>query len=282
VWTAQNPCAESFEVSVSEESFVLRKITLMLLAVLCIVGLTTLSAKADIVAEPIVYEIDGQPYEGYFAINEGFGDNQSVVMLIHDWNGLGDYEKRRVQMLAERGYAAFAVDLYGQGVRPTTTEASREQSRQLYSDRSTMRKRLFAGLAEAQSMTGVDPDRVVAMGYCFGGAAVLEFARAGADIDGFVSFHGSLATPEGQDYSQTQAPILILHGGNDPVAPMSEVATLANELNTAGVEYDMEIYGGVLHSFTVWGADGETSQYNPKADTQSWDALLTFLEKQLR
>ncbi len=260
----------------------LRKIVLLCLAVVAVVGFTVVNAKASILAEPVVYEIDGQPFEGYFAMNEGFGDEQPIVLLIHDWNGIGDYEQRRVQMLAERGYAAFAADLYGQGNRPTNTEESRAESGKLYSDRATMRQRLMAGLAEAQSMAGVDPDRVVAMGYCFGGAAVLEMARAGIDIDGFVSFHGGLVTPEGQDYSDTPAPILVLHGGNDPVAPMSEVAALADELNAAEVEYDMEIYGGVLHSFTVWGADSGSSRYDPHADTQSWDALLAFLDRQVR
>ncbi|MEM6715945.1 MAG: dienelactone hydrolase family protein [Cyanobacteria bacterium P01_D01_bin.6] len=260
----------------------LRKIVLLCLAVAAVVGFTVVNAQANILAEPVVYEIDGQPFEGYFAMNEGFGDEQPIVLLIHDWNGIGDYEQRRVQMLAERGYAAFAADLYGQGNRPTNTEESRAESGKLYSDRATMRQRLMAGLAAAQSMAGVDPDRVVAMGYCFGGAAVLEMARAGADIDGFVSFHGGLVTPEGQDYSDTQAPILVLHGGDDPVAPMSEVAALADELNAAEVDYDMEIYGGVLHSFTVWGADGGSSRYDPHADTQSWDALLAFLERRVR
>ncbi|MEM6836039.1 MAG: dienelactone hydrolase family protein [Cyanobacteria bacterium P01_C01_bin.120] len=260
----------------------LRKLALVFVAVACIIGLTSVATRANIVAEPVMYGIDGQPFEGYFAINEGFGDEQPIVMLVHDWNGIDDYEQRRVQMLAERGYAAFAVDLYGQGVRPANAEESRAESSKLYSDRPTMRQRLRAGLAEAQSMAGVDPERVVAMGYCFGGAAVLEMARAGVDIDGFVSFHGGLGTPQGQDYSAAQAPILILHGGNDPVAPMSEVAALADELNTANVEYDMEIYGGVLHSFTVWGAKDDSSQYDPDADTQSWDALLAFLERQVR
>jgi dienelactone hydrolase len=260
----------------------LKKIVLVLIAVTCIIGFTATQAKADIVAEPVVYDINGQPFEGYFAINEGFGDDQPIVLLIHDWNGIDDYEQRRAQMLAERGYAAFAADLYGQGVRPRNPEESRTESGKLYQNRDTMRQRLFAGLAAAQARTGVEPERVVAMGYCFGGAAVLEMARAGADIDGFVSFHGGLETPEGQDYSQAQGPILVLHGGNDPVAPMSQVAALAEELNAAGVEYDMEIYGGGLHSFTVWGANSETSRYDAQADIQSWDALLTFLDKQLR
>ncbi|NEQ42146.1 MAG: dienelactone hydrolase family protein [Leptolyngbya sp. SIOISBB] len=259
----------------------LRKLLLLCLAVAAVVGFTVVNAKASILAEPVVYEIDGQPFEGYFAMNEGFGDEQPIVLLIHDWNGIDDYEQRRVQMLAERGYAAFAADLYGQGNRPTNVEESRAESGKLYSDRATMRQRIMAGLAEAQSMAGVDPDRVVAMGYCFGGAAVLEMARAGMDIDGFVSFHGGLVTPEGQDYSATPAPILVLHGGNDPVAPMSEVAALADELNAAEVPYDMEIYGGVLHSFTVWGADGGSSRYDSHADIQSWEALLSFLERQV-
>lgn len=253
-----------------------------MVAVACIIGLTALLAKANIVAESVVYEIEGQPYEGYFAINEGFGDEQPIVILIHDWNGIGDYEQRRAQMLAERGYGAFAIDLYGQGVRPANAEESRAESSKLYADRATMRQRLLAGLAQAQTMGRVDPDHVVAMGYCFGGAAALEMARAGTDIDGFVSFHGGLITPEDQDYSATTAPILILHGGNDPVAPMVDVAMLADELNAAEVDYDMEIYGGVLHSFTVWGAEGDTSRYDPQADTQSWDALLAFLDRQLR
>jgi dienelactone hydrolase len=178
---------------------VLKKIFLVIVTVGCIIGLTAIAARADIVAEPVVYDIDGQPFEGYFAINEGYGDEQPVVLLIHDWNGIGDYEKRRVQMLAEQGYAAFAADLYGQGIRPSNPEESREQSSQLYQDRPTMQKRLFAGLAQAQTMAGVDADQVVAIGYCFGGAAVLELARAGADLNGFVSFHGGLTTPEGQD-----------------------------------------------------------------------------------
>lgn len=185
-------------------------------------------------------------------------------------------------MLAERGYAAFAADLYGQGVRPDTPEASREQSGKLYSDRTAMRERLFAGLSQAQQMPGVDPQRVVAIGYCFGGASVLEFARAGADIDGFVSFHGGLETPEGQDYSQATAPILILHGSNDSVAPMAQVSALAEELNAAEVPYDMEIYGGARHAFTVWSATGDSSRYDAQADIKSWEALLAFLERQVR
>ena len=253
----------------------------VLVAVVLSIGAAT-TAKADIIAEPVVYSIGGEPFEGYFALNTGFGDDQPIVMVIHDWNGLGDYEKRRAEMLAENGYAAFAVDLYGQGVRPSNVEASRAESGKLYQDRETMRTRLFAGLEQAQMMDAVAPDRVVAIGYCFGGAAALEMARAGADVDGYGVFHGGLDTPEGQDYSAAQGKILVLHGADDPVAPMDTVAQLANELTAAGVDFDMEIYGGTQHSFTEWSADRDGARYNPEADLKSWDALLTFLDETLK
>lgn len=249
-----------------------------LIAAACAVGLTT-QAQAAIVSETVVYEIAGEPYEGYFALNQGFGDSQPLVIVVHDWDGLDDYEKRRTQMLAEQGYAAFALDLYGQGIRPETTEASREQSGRLYADRQTMRDRLFAGLEQAQSLPSVDPERVAMIGYCFGGSAVLEMARAGAPLEGFVSFHGGLDTPEGQDYSAVAAPLLILHGTSDSVAPLDQVAQLAKQLNDTGVDYEMELYGGVDHAFTVWSAG---DRYDPEADLKSWDAMLTFLSKQLR
>ncbi|MEO1068947.1 MAG: dienelactone hydrolase family protein, partial [Cyanobacteria bacterium J06638_6] len=212
-------------------------------------------AKASIVAESVVYTIDGQPFEGYLAVNENFGGDRPLVLVVHDWNGLDDYEKRRAQMLAEQGYAAFAVDLYGQGVRPSNTDESRAESGKLYADRATMRARLTAGLDQAQMMAGVDGNRVAAIGYCFGGAAVLEMARAGMGVDGFVAFHGGLSTPEGQDYSKTPGRILVLHGSADGAVPMADVAQLAAELDAANVDFNMEIYGGADHAYTVWNGN---------------------------
>lgn len=264
-----------------KEDAVVRKLFgVMLAAVVAIVIAVSLApaAKANIVAEPVVYNIDGQPFEGYFAFNQNFGETQPLVLLVHDWNGLDDYEMRRTQMLAEQGYAAFAIDLYGQGVRPRNRDESRAESSRLYGDRPLMRSRLMAGLTQAQSMAGVDGSQVVAIGYCFGGAAVLEMARAGLDLNGFVSFHGSFATPEGQNYTQTKGRILVLHGSDDTSAPMADVAQLASELDTADVDFDIEIYGGVDHAFTVWG---DAERYDGLADRRSWQALMTFLGETL-
>jgi len=235
-------------------------------------------ALSDIVGEAVTYEVDGKPYEGYFARNTALGDNQPVVLIIHDWDGLDAYEERRAQMLAEQGFAAFAADLYGKGVRPDTVEGRRAQTSALYADRDAMRARLMGALEALKGQAGTDDTRVAAIGYCFGGAAALEMARAGADLKGFVTLHGGLSTPEGQDYKSVKGPVLILHGSNDTSVPMTEVANLATALDEAGIEHRMEIYGGAPHAFTVWNSD----RYRAQADIQSWNTMVGFLETQLR
>lgn len=236
-------------------------------------------AQAQVLEEPVVYPVQGESYEGYFVRNQGFGDRQPIVLLIHDWDGLGDYEQRRAQMLAEQGYATFAIDLYGQGVRPATLEEAKLESGKLYNDRPLLRSRLLASLERAKQLPGVDPNRIVAIGYCFGGSSVLELARSGADVDGVVSFHGGLATPEGQNYDRFNGSVLILHGADDPFAPLSQVTAAAEALSQAKVSYDIELYGGAQHSFTVWAADREGARYNAQADRHSWRSLLTFLDQ---
>ena len=141
-----------------------------------------------------------------------------------------------------------------------------------------MSARLAAGLETARAQSGVADDAAAVIGYCFGGAAVLEFARSGADVDAFVAFHSGLGAPEGATWDAVQGDLLVLHGSADPVAPMDQVATLAGTLNDAGIDYRMEIYGGARHSFTVWGS----GDYDPRADLQSWNAMLTFLDERLR
>lgn len=252
------------------------------IAAAAVLATMTGSAAADILSRSVTYDVDGSEYEGYFAINDAAGASQPLVLIVQDWDGLTDYEQRRAEMLAELGFAAFAIDLYGKGVRPETMEGRRAETGKLYGDREAMRKRLFGGLEAALQMDGVDSERVVAIGYCFGGASVLELARAGAEIDGFVSFHGGLGTPEGQDYSAVKAPVLILHGSEDPAAPMSQVAELVEAMNKDGVDFEVELYSGARHAFTVWSAKGEGARYDANADLRSWQTLLSFLGETIR
>jgi dienelactone hydrolase len=233
-----------------------------------------ISSMAAAAGKSIVYEVNGASYEGYYT---GASENAPLILLVHDWNGLTDYEVKRADMLAEMGYTVFATDLFGAGVRPTKVEDKRQHTGELYKDREKMRALLTGALKTAQSH-GANTGNAVAMGYCFGGAAVLEFARSGADMKGFVAFHAGLKTPEGQDYSKAKGKFLILHGTADTAVSMQDFATLANELEANGVSHEMITYGGAPHAFTVFGED----RYRADADKKSWKRFTEFLDETLK
>jgi dienelactone hydrolase len=224
--------------------------------------------------ERITYDVDGANFEGYHAPADG--EAKGLVLIIHDWDGLTDYEVERADMLAALGYDAFAVDLYGKGNRPVETQAKKAETAKLYQDRETMRARILAGLAKARELGG---GQAVVMGYCFGGAATLELARSGQaeNVAGYATFHGGLSTPEGQSYSSDTPPILIAHGGADSSISMDDVAQLSRELEAANVIYEIEVYSGAPHAFTVFGSD----RYQERADQKSWAAFKTLLEQTL-
>ena len=233
-----------------------------------------LAAHAAGQGKTVEYQSNGTMLEGHFV---SFSEDAPLVLLVHDWDGLTDYETKRAEMLAELGYAVFAVDLFGAGVRPETIQERQQLTGRLYEDRELMRELLGAGLGAAREQAG-DTTRVVAMGYCFGGTAVLELARSGADLDGFVTFHGGLTTPEGQDYSSASGEYLILHGTADKSVTMDDFADLARELEDAGLSHEMITYGGAPHAFTVFGSD----RYREDADRKSWERFTRFLEETLR
>lgn len=224
--------------------------------------------------ESVSYKVDGADFEGYFA--KASGPSKGLVMVIHDWDGLNAYEQKRADMLAQMGYDAFAVDLFGKGNRPATLEARQAETGKLYKDRERMRSLLLGGLAEAQKRSQAD---AVVMGYCFGGAAALELARSGkaGKVKGYATFHGGLSTPSGQGYSKDTPPLFVAHGGADTAVKMADVAALTEELEKAGVPYDVEVYSGAPHGFTVFGAP----VYREHADQKSWAAFQEFLKKHL-
>lgn len=241
-------------------------------AALAVLLLTLLVSPAA-AGETVTYEVGGEAYEGYYISP---GRKAPLVLLIHDWDGLTDYEVKRAGMLADLGYAVFAADLFGAGVRPTKVEDKRQHTGELYQDRKKMRK-LMMGALEVAAAKGADTDRAVAMGYCFGGAAVLELARSGAHLKGFATFHGGLQTPEGQDYSTAKGRILIMHGTADSAITMDQFAALAAELEAAGVRHEMITYGGAPHAFTVFGSE----RYREDADRKSWARFTEFLKETL-
>lgn len=237
--------------------------------IIILIILTAVSA-AWASGSSVTYEVKGQPCEGYYV--SPAEDDAPLVFLLHDWDGLTDYEIKRAEMLSDLGYAVFAADLFGKGVRPTEVEDKRQHTGELYKDREKMRALMQGALKTAESK-GANVENAVAMGYCFGGAAVLELARSGADIKGFVTFHGGLNTPEGQDYTKTRGEMLILHGTADTHITMDEFAQLAKEFETHGISHEMITYGGAPHAFTVY----DTKAYRKDADQKSWNRFLEFL-----
>jgi dienelactone hydrolase len=224
--------------------------------------------------EAVTYAVDGETFEAYRAATPA--ESKGLVLIIHDWDGLTEYELKRADMLADMGYNAFAIDLFGKGNRPTDIAAKKKETGKLYQDRDRMRSLIVGGLQEARKS---NDQKTVVMGYCFGGAATLELARSGEakGIAGYASFHGGLQTPEGQAYPKDTPPILIAHGGADTSVTMDDVANLSRELESASVPYEIEVYSGAPHGFTEFGSD----RYQERADRQSWEAFSEFLRTNL-
>ncbi len=241
--------------------------------IMAMLFLVMISTTAGAAGDSVAYKVNGESFEGYFISPS---PNAPLVLLVHDWDGLTEYEVKRADMLADMGYAVFAADLFGVGIRPTAVEDKRQHTGELYKDRNKMRTLIHSALVAAESK-GADVHNAVAVGYCFGGAAVLEFARSGADMKGFVTFHGGLATPENQDYSKTKGKLLIMHGTADTNVTMDQFARLALELEAKGVPHEMITYGGAPHAFTVFGSD----RYRQNADIKSWKRFGEFLAETL-
>lgn len=219
------------------------------------------------------YTVGAESFEGYYISPK---DRAPLVLLIHDWDGLTDYEVKRAGMLADKGYAVFAADLFGRGIRPSETDEKKKLTGALYKDRERMRT-LIKGALDAAVTAGGNAGNAVVMGYCFGGTAVLEFARSGENLKGFVTFHGGLATPEGQDYSKTSGKILVLHGTADASVSMTDFANLAAALEEKKISHEMVTYSGAPHAFSVFGSE----RYREDADRKSWNRFLGFLDETL-
>jgi len=251
-----------------------------LLSVVLALFLFAVAAQAQIVNEAVEYKHDGVELEGYLAYDQSLKGPRPAVIVVHEWGGLGDYVKMRADELARLGYVAFAIDIYGKGVRPTTSEAMAAEATKYRSNRQLMRARADAGLAQLRKRTDlVDPKRIAVIGYCFGGGVALELARSGADIAGVVSFHGSLDTPNPADARNIKGKVLVLHGGSDPYVTRDQVAAFQDEMTGAGVDWQMAVYGGAVHSFTSKGAGNDPSKgaaYNENADKRSWEAMKEF------
>jgi dienelactone hydrolase len=204
------------------------------------------------------------------------------VMIVHQWLGLTDYEKSRAKQLAELGYVAFAADIYGKNERPAGMQQAGPKAGSFKSNRELYRKRLMLGLDQLKAIKAVDVSDLAAIGYCFGGTGVIELARAGAEIDGVVSFHGGLDSPKPEDGKNIKTKVLICHGADDPFMTVADIDAMKSEFNAARVDWQMIYYSNAVHSFTQPMAGNDNSRgaaYNKAADERSWHAMKDFFEE---
>ena len=221
--------------------------------------------------------------EGLLAWDDSSSAPRPGVLVSHAWAGRGDFEDGKARALADLGYAAFALDLYGKGIRGSSTEENAALMQPFLDDRAMLQKRLLVSLETLRQQTEVDAERVAAIGFCFGGLCVLDIARTGEDLAGVVSFHGLFAAPGNTADNTIHAKVLALHGWNDPMATPESVLALAQELTDMGADWQVHAYGNTQHAFTNPDANdpGMGTVYNSAADARSWIAMKHFLHEVL-
>ncbi len=252
---------------------------IIILSLVC--SLWSSVSYAAIVAKKVNYEEGGQKLQGVLYYDNTVEAAKPGVMVFHEWMGLGDYAKKRAVMLAKQGYAAFAVDMYGQGVFAKDHEEAAKLSGVFFKDREKMRLRAKAALDVFIKTGYADEFNISAIGYCFGGTAVLEMARAGFPLKGVVSFHGILATPSPAEAGAVKAKVLVFNGAEDAMISAQDIQTFQEEMRKAGADWQFVNLGGAKHSFTVWGASipEKGIVYNEIADKRSWFATRSFLNE---
>lgn len=238
--------------------------------------------KQDIQTKSIEYQHGDVTLQGYLAYDATTTVKRPGILVIHEWWGHNEYAQMRARQLAELGYVAFALDMYGKGKVTNDPQKAAGFAGGFYQDRNLMRERAAAGLAVLAKQNFTDTERIAVIGFCFGGTAALELARSGADLSGIVSFHGGLNTPNPEDAKNIKAPILVLHGADDPYVKGEEVQAFQEEMRNAGVDWQMIYYGDAVHAFTNPAAGGDKSRgtaYNERAARRSWSAMKVFFDE---
>lgn len=245
--------------------------------------LVSATAVAKIKSETVEYKSGETVLQGSLVYDDAKSkDKKPGVVIVHDWMGVGEYVQMRAEQMAKLGYVAFVADIYGKDVRPKNVQEAQAQSGKYKADRKEVRARANAAYEYLKAAKNVNPQKISAMGYCFGGMVVLEMARMGLPLTGVVTFHGSLAAATPGEAIGIKTKLLILHGAIDPYVKSDEVTQFQKELNDAGVNYEFVSYSGAVHAFTEKhvGTDIKTgAAYNEQADKRSFLAMQNFFNE---
>ena len=220
--------------------------------------------------------------EGYCAYHDDTSAKKPTILVIHDWSGRNDFACQKAEQLAELGYVGFALDLYGKGITGKTNDEKTALMKPFVNDRKMLRQRLLAAFETVTKLEYVNTAKVGAMGFCFGGLCALDLARSGVDVRGVVSFHGLLHSPENVSVVKPiRTKILVLHGYEDPMVPVSQVTAFENEMTNAHADWQVHVYGNTKHAFTNPQANDPNlgTVYNNVADKRSWVTMKSFFEE---
>jgi dienelactone hydrolase len=245
------------------------------------------SASAKVSGREVEYRSGDTVLKGYLAENKALKGKRPAVLVVHEWWGHNEYARKRAWMLAEQGYVALAVDMYGDGKTAQHPDDAGKFSGEVMKNKAVGEARFNAALDFVKQQPSVDPTRIAAIGYCFGGGVILHMARQGADLKGVVSFHGSLATDSPAQAGAVKARVLVFSGDADKFIPPEQVAAFKEEMTKAGASFRFVGYPGVLHSFTNPDADAYAKKFNlpmaydRKADRDSWAQAKKFLKEVL-
>jgi len=254
----------------------------LLAAGLALAVLMPALALGAVKSKTVEYVHDGVTLKGLLVWDDAAKGKRPGVMVVHEFWGLNEYAKHRAELLAKMGYVAFAADMYGQGQMTTHAPEARGWMEQITANVDTWRARALTALEVLRSQPQVDPGRIAAIGYCFGGATVMQMAYAGADLKGVASFHGSLPPATGVVPGSIKPKVLAAHGAADAFVPAERVQAFQKSLEDAGAVWEFVSYGGTVHSFTNPGADKAgmaNVAYNERADRRSWELLQSFLKE---
>ena len=229
------------------------------------------------------YQHDQLTFKGFLAWDDDIATPGPAVAIVHSWAGRTEFEEGKAIALAQQGYVGFAVDMYGNGARGNTPEENTALMTPLMQDRELLQQRVARAVAVLRQQPEVDPSRVAAIGFCFGGLCVLDLARTGSDVNGVASFHGLFGAPGNTDGKRITARVLCLHGYDDPMVQPPALLALATELTGAGADWQVHAYGNTVHAFTNPAANSPDmgAVYSATADRRSWAALLDFLQEVL-
>jgi dienelactone hydrolase len=243
-----------------------------------------IEALMSMTTTDIDYTVDGSVMIGRLVLPEG-DDRRPAVLIAHEGGGLDEYQKSRAERFAELGYVAFALDYHGHG-KPLASQADMAaRCRALWLEPERIRALAGAGLDVLLAEPQADASRVAAVGYCFGGALVLELTRGGADVKAVVGFHPRLATRRPDDAANIRGKVLVCVGTEDPLVSVEERLAFEDEMRAGGVDWRMNLYGGAKHSFTRPGAELEGRpgvEYHQASDQRSWRAMLDLFDEVFR